>query len=70
MREIKITDYKMRDWLRQLGSMGCFLFLFQCAVRAFIEGDWLQGLMHCLGALGWALVYLHISKEIREKNPQ
>ena len=57
MREIKITDYTMRDWL-------------QCAVRAFIEGDWLHGLMHSLGALGWALVYLHISKEIREKNPQ
>ncbi len=70
MKEIKITNYTTMDWLKGMGSMLCFIFLAQQAIRAFVEGDWFHGLMQSLGAIGWMLIYLRLNKEIREKNPQ
>ncbi len=70
MKDIKITNYTTKDWLKGMGSIFCFIFLGNQAVRSFIEGDWLHGLMFSLGALGWMLIYLRVNKEIRKKNPQ
>ena len=70
MKEIKITNYTTKDWLRQMGSMFPFLFLGQWAIRAFMESDWFHGLMHSLGAFGWLLIYLRINREIHRKNLQ
>lgn len=70
MKEIKITNYTTKDWLKQFGSMFCSLFLAQWAFHAFKDGDWFHGTMHCLGAVGWLLIYLRINREIRRKNPQ
>ncbi len=70
MKEIKVTNYTTKDWLRQMGSMFCFLFLGQWAIRAFMESDWIRGLMDSLGVLGWMLIYLRINREIHRKNPQ
>ena len=70
MKEIKITNYTTKDWLKGMGSMFCFIFLGQWAIRAFVESDWFHGLMLSLGALGWMLIYLRLNREVREKNPQ
>jgi len=70
VKHIKITNYTTWDWLKQFGSMFCSLFLAQWAFRSFMEGDWLQGVMHCLGTAGWMLIYLRINREIQRKNPQ
>ena len=70
MKEIKITNYTTKDWLKETGSMFCAVFLGTQAVRTFVEGDWIHGLMHSLGALGWMLIYLRLNREVHEKNPQ
>ncbi len=70
MKEIKITNYTTMDWLKQMGSIFCFIFLGQWAIRAFMESDWFHGLMNSLGALGWLLIYLRINREIDKKNPR
>ncbi len=70
MKEMKITNYTTKDWLKQMGCMLCFIFLGQWAFRAFIEGDWFHGLLHSLGAIGWMLIYLYINKSIERKNPR
>ena len=70
MREMKITNYTTRDWLKQMGSLFCFLAVAQCAFLVFQEGNWYFGIMFCLGAVGWMIIYTHINKNIEKKNPQ
>ena len=70
MKTFKITNYTTVDWLKQMGSFFCSIYLGQIAIRTFVEGDWWQGLWFSLGAIGWLLIYLRINKSIHEKNPQ
>ena len=70
MREMKITNYTTRDWLKKFGSFLCAVLLGQWTFLAFKEGDWYYGIMLCLGAVGWILVHIHINKSIEKKNPQ
>ena len=70
MKDFKITNYTTMDWLKQMGSMLCFIYLVQLAIHEFVESDWFHGLMTSLGALGWLLIYIRINREIHRKNHQ
>ena len=70
MTHRKITDYTTKDWLKQMGSMFCFLILGQAFFRKLFAGDYLVACGWLLGAAGWAIIYFQIMKGIEKKNPQ
>ena len=70
MKHIKITNYTIKDWARQMGTMFCFLTLGQAFIRKLVAGDYILACGFLLGAAGWMIVYLQITKAIEKKNSQ
>ena len=71
MKNIKITNYTTKDWLKQMGSMFCIIMLGQFAFRSIIDSkDYFSAFIAIVGIVGWGIVYHIIMKDIRKRNPQ
>ena len=70
MKQIKITNYTTRDWLKQMGVLFCLMALAQASFREFIAGNYLVACGFLLGAAGWTIIYLLVMKDIEKRNPQ
>jgi len=71
MKEIKITNYTTKDWVKQSSVMLCIVILTQFTILSFLDDkDYIAALMGIVGIVGWGIVYHIIMKEIRKRNPQ
>ena len=71
MKNIKITNYTTKDWLKQMGAMFCIIMLGQFAFRSiFNSKDYSCAFIAIVGIVGWGIVYHIIMKDIRKRNPQ
>lgn len=67
MRQIK--NFTTKDWWIMMGCMFCFCFLMTWAYRAFLlEDEYVRGILHMLGAAGWAVIYCKYMKKVEKKN--
>jgi hypothetical protein len=71
MKEIKITNYTTKDWLKQIAVGFCIISLGNFAIRSFIDDkDYIDGVVGIVGVVGWFFVYNFINKDIQKRNPQ
>lgn len=71
MRNIKITNYTTKDWLKSIGVMFCIMSLGQFTIHLILDDkDYIGAFMGIVGIVGWGIVYHIIMENIRKKNPQ
>jgi len=71
MKDIKITNYTTKDWLKQMGVMFCIIMLGQFTLRSALDNkDYISTFIGIVGIVGWSIVYHNIMKGIRKRNPQ
>lgn len=47
----------------------CCCFLTNWAFRSFfIDEEYVRGILHTLGAIGWVILYLNYMKKVEKKN--
>lgn len=69
MKQIEITNYTTKDWLKQIGAQFCIMLLGVFTLLSFKDDkDYVAGFFGLLGIAGWAIVYYIILKDIRKKN--
>ena len=69
MKQIKITNYTTKDWLKKSATMFCIILLGTFTTLSIKdEKDYVAGLFGSLGLAGWFIVYYIILKDIRKKN--
>ena len=69
MKQIKITNYTTKDWLKKSATLFCIILLGIFTTLSFKdEKDYVAGLFGILGLAGWFIVYYIILKDIRKKN--
>ena len=69
MKQIKITNYTTKDWLKKSATMFCIILLGIFTTLSFKdEKDYVAGLFGILGLAGWFIVDYIILKDIRKKN--
>lgn len=69
MKQIKITNYTTKDWLKQIATMFCISLLGTFTILSIKdEKDYVAGLFGILGLAGWFIVYYIILKDTRKKN--
>ena len=69
MKQIKITNYTTKDWLKQIATMFCINLLGTFIILSIKDDkDYVAGFFGVLGLAGWFIVYHIILKDIRKKN--
>ena len=71
MKDIKITNYTTKDWVKHSSVMLCIVILTSfTTLSIFNDKDYIGAFMGIVGIVGWGIVYHIIMKEIRKRNPQ
>lgn len=67
MKQIK--NFTTKDWLILMGYLYCACFLMGWGWDAILkEKDYSHGILHILGAAGWAVLYYKYWKKVEKKN--
>ncbi len=71
MKNVKITNYTTKDWLRQMGVGFCIIGLGMFAIRSFLDDkDYIASIAGLVGLAGWCVVDYILWKDIEKRNPQ
>jgi hypothetical protein len=71
MKNVKITNYTTKDWLKQMGVGFCIISLGMFAIRSFLDDrNYIAGIAGLMGFVGWCVVYHILMKDIEKRNPQ
>ncbi len=71
MKNVKITNYTTKDWLKQMGVGFCIIGLGMFAIRSFLDDkDYIASLAGLVGLAGWCVEDYILQKDIEKRNPQ
>ena len=71
MKNVKITNYTTKDWLKQMGVGFCIIGLGMFAIRSFLDDrNYIASIAGLMGFAGWCVVYHILMKDIEKRNPQ
>ena len=71
MKNVKITNYSTKDWLKQMGVGFCIIGLGMFAIRSFLDDkDYIVSIAGLVGLAGWCVVDYILQKDIEKRNPQ
>ncbi|MBQ5937653.1 MAG: hypothetical protein IJL50_07430, partial [Bacteroidaceae bacterium] len=71
MKNVKITNYTTKDWLKQMGVGFCIIGLGMFAIRSFLDDkDYIASIAGLVGLAGWCVVDYILRKDIEKRNPQ